>query len=106
MIKKIIKIQDIKISLLGTFKAPHKLPRKLLEDKKEDKSASNLARMRQHRGVPCRPSCKERGKLLKQELSSLTTLHGRSHGIDPERHRHAQKMLAGMQERRLRQEVL
>jgi hypothetical protein len=58
------------------LKHTHKLPRKLWEDKKEDKSARNLARTRQHWGVPCRPSCTERGKLWKQELSSLTTLVG------------------------------
>jgi hypothetical protein len=48
----------------------------------------------QHRGVPCRPSCKERGKLWKQELSSLTTLVGAMASILSVI---APKMLAGMQ---------
>jgi hypothetical protein len=58
------------------LKHTHKLPRKLREDKKGYKPVGYLAKLKLHEETACRSSCKERGKLWKEELSSLTTLVG------------------------------
>jgi hypothetical protein len=59
-----------------SLKHTHKLPRKLCEDKKEVKKTSHPFKSRPQEAGACGPPCKERSKLWKEELSSLTTLVG------------------------------
>jgi hypothetical protein len=61
---------------LKAQKHTHKLPRKLWDDKNEAKQASHPAKKQPQEAGTSGPTCKERKKLCKEELTSLTTLVG------------------------------
>jgi hypothetical protein len=58
------------------LKHTHKLPRKLWDDKGETKKTYPSAKMKPQGVKACGPGCKERRKLWREELTSLTTLVG------------------------------
>jgi hypothetical protein len=58
------------------LKHTHKLPRKLWDDKSEAKKTYQSAKMHPQGAEACGSVCKERKKLWKEELTSLTTLVG------------------------------
>ncbi len=58
------------------LKHTHKLPRKLWDDKNEVKKTNQSAKMQPQGAEVCGSTCKERKKLWKEELTSLTTLVG------------------------------
>jgi hypothetical protein len=58
------------------LKHTHKLPRKLWDDKNEVKKTNQSAKMKPQGAEVCGSTCKERKKLWKDELTSLTTLVG------------------------------
>jgi hypothetical protein len=64
-----------KVGQEGQKRSLEALPKKLWEDKREY-TVSQPARSRMHEETACGPSCRERGKLWKEELFSLATLAG------------------------------
>ncbi len=54
----------------------HKLPRKLWDDKTETKKINHSVKTQPQGAEGCGPTCKERKKLWKEELTSLMTLVG------------------------------
>jgi hypothetical protein len=58
------------------LKHTHKLPRKLWDDKNEVKKTNQWAEIKPQGAEVCGSTCKERKKLWKEELTSLTTLVG------------------------------
>ncbi len=58
------------------LKHTHKLPRKLWDDKNEVRKINQSVKMQLQGAEACGSTCKERKKLWRKELTSLTTLVG------------------------------
>ncbi len=66
-------VQEVRQKAL---KHTHKLPRNLWDDKNEVKKINQSAQVQPQGAEACGSTCKERKKLWKEELTSLTTLVG------------------------------